>query len=107
MAPAPAPDPHAGQHYDPVTQQWSDNRPDDGRYPQTRTRKLVPADVAGLSSAELKIMRNEIFARHGYAFQTADMRDYFGRQPWYTSRSRSVSLSQIEQYNVQFIKRHE
>lgn len=107
VAPAPAPDPHAGQHYDPVTQQWSDNRPDDGRYPQTRTRKLVPADVAGLSSAELKIMRNEIFARHGYAFQTADMRDYFGRQPWYTSRSRSVSLSQIEQYNVQFIKRHE
>jgi len=33
VAPAPAPDPHAGQHYDPVTQQWSDNRPDDGRYP--------------------------------------------------------------------------
>lgn len=103
----PVVDPHAGQYYDKVTRQWSDNRPDDGRYPQTRTRKLVAADVEGLTVSELRIMRNEIFARHGYAFQTDDMRAYFGRQPWYTSRSRSVSLSPVEQYNVQFIKRYE
>lgn len=105
-APAPAVS-HEGEHYDAVTGQWVADRFDDGRYPQTRYRRLTEEELRGLSAADLKIMRNEIFARHGYAFQTAAMREYFARQPWYTAKDRSVQLSEVELYNVALIKKFE
>lgn len=78
-----------------------------GVWPFTSTRKLTYSDVAGLTAWELKIMRNEIYARHGYIFKTAEMKDYFRRQPWYSPVSSSVRLSKTEEYNVAFIKRYE
>ena len=57
-----------------------------------------------MSAWKKKIMRNEIYARHGYIFQTRDMIEYFNAQPWYTPRTRNVRLSEIETYNVQLIK---
>jgi curli biogenesis system outer membrane secretion channel CsgG len=76
------------------------------RYPEASQRALSAAELAPLSKAELKLMRNEIYARHGYIFQTKDMRDYFSRQPWYTPRQRAVEqfFSLIEQNNVMLIK---
>ena len=58
----------------------SDNK---GLYGFASERLLTESDVAGMTSYELKIMRNEIFARHGYIFKTKPMRDYFSAQPWY------------------------
>lgn len=54
-------------------------------------------------------MRNEIFARHGYIFKTDDMRQYFNSQNWYSPMYNEVSssLSSIEKYNVEFIKKYE
>ena len=78
-----------------------------GLYPFTSTRKLTHADVAYLSARELKIMRNEIYARHGYIFKTKDMKEYFARQSWYRPVTSNVQLSNIEQYNVNFIKSYE
>lgn len=80
---------------------------DMGRYPYTSLRKLTHADVAYLSPRDLKIMRNEIFARHGYIFQTNDMKQYFSKQSWYRPTTTNVQLSSIEQYNVNFIKSYE
>ncbi len=59
-----------------------------------------------MSSPELKIMRNEIFARHGYIFKTDAMKRYFSRQPWYRPESDNVvdRLSPIELANVETIK---
>jgi hypothetical protein len=78
-----------------------------GLYPFTSTRKLTYSDIAHLSAYELKIMRNEIYARHGYIFKTEDMRAYFSAQSWYRPTSHNVTLSSIEQYNVSFIKQYE
>ncbi len=75
-----------------------------GRWPFTSTRYLDPSELYGMSAWDKKIMRNEIYARHGYIFQTNDMINYFNSQPWYTPISKNVSLSKIEQYNVQLIK---
>jgi hypothetical protein len=75
-----------------------------GRWPFTSTRYLDPSELYGMSAWDKKIMRNEIYARHGYIFQTRDMINYFNSQPWYTPISRNVRLSKIEQYNVQLIK---
>jgi hypothetical protein len=80
-----------------------------GRYQQASTRLLTPADIQGLPSKELKIMRNEIFARHGYIFKTNDMKAYFTAQPWYRPQRADVSsmLTVIEKKNVELIKQVE
>lgn len=78
-----------------------------GIWPHTSTRYLDPSELYGMSAWDLKIMRNEIYARHGYIFQTTDMRNYFNSQPWYTPISRNVRLSKVEEYNVQLIKSFE
>jgi len=54
----------------------------------------------------LKIMRNEIYARYGYKFKTKDMIDYFGTKEWYTPQYDDVSqkLTEIERINVALIQ---
>lgn len=80
-----------------------------GIYPQASARVLTPRDLEGLDKAELKIMRNEIFARYGYQFKTKDMQEYFSRQTWYRPRLADVTsmLSSVERKNVELIKQYE
>jgi hypothetical protein len=72
-------------------------------------RLLNANDLTGLSNAELRIMRNEIYARHGYIFQSKDLRDYFSKKSWYIPLHRDVSdkLTDIEIKNINFLKKHE
>lgn len=76
-----------------------------GRFPEASLRYLTADDLNSLSKYNLKIMRNEIFARYGYIFQTEDMRDYFNRQSWYTPRYNDVNsfLTKIEKANIDLI----
>jgi hypothetical protein len=80
-----------------------------GNYPQASTRNLNEQKLAAKSCFELKIMRNEIYARHGYIFKTDDMRAYFSRQNWYRPLAADVSgqLSGVERRNTQLIKQYE
>ena len=75
-----------------------------GDYPFTSQRKVTSDDLWGKTDRELSIMRNEIYARHGYIFDNAEMRNYFEGEPWYTPSTKNVTLSEIERYNVNFIK---
>ncbi len=80
-----------------------------GIYPESSTRLLRLSDIQDLNSWDLKIMRNEIFARHGYIFQTQDMIDYFYQQSWYSPKYEDVAilLTIIEKKNISFIKKYE
>ncbi len=80
-----------------------------GKFPQGTERLLSPNDLSGLSKEDLKIMRNEIFARHGYIFKTPEMKSYFEAQPWYHGQYEDVTsmLSPIEKQNVELIKKNE
>lgn len=71
------------------------------------TRVLAARDLERLTPVMLRIARNEIFARHGYTFDSPDLQSYFGGRPWYRPRGRDVSLSQIEKANVDLIRRRE
>lgn len=51
--------------------------------PESSTKYLTSADLAGLSKEELRLARNEIYARHGRHFQTEDLARYFGSKSWY------------------------
>ena len=75
--------------------------------PDSQNRLLVAGDLAGLSVAQLRLARNEIYARHGRRFKSADLASYFARKAWYSPISDEVSLSPVEEANVQFIRRFE
>ncbi|MBR4731110.1 MAG: YARHG domain-containing protein [Prevotella sp.] len=65
--------------------------------------------LARFSKPDLRLMRNEILARHGWKFQSKDLQDYFGKQSWYhpVADNNTIKLSIIEQTNVQLIKSEE
>lgn len=92
-------------------------RPEDvpGRYPQTALRNLRARDIDELSNRELKIMKNEVYARHGYVFHVNPaMVKHFARQSWY-KRSRKTTkdagflfvhaLNDHEQFNVLLLQK--
>jgi hypothetical protein len=73
--------------------------------PFSNTREVTAEDLNGLSFWEMKVARNEIYARHGRSFISKDLSCYFAKQGWYKvdpSYSDS-SLSSIETTNVEFI----
>ncbi len=51
--------------------------PSDKDIPFFMTRLVTDADLAGKSPWELRIMRNEIYARHGRGFNSTDLQEYF------------------------------
>lgn len=78
---------------------------------------LFPSDTQYLSNAyldlcsksEVKLLRNEIYARHGYVFKLDEYREYFGSKSWYTPNPNfDVSmLNAIERVNVDTIVKYE
>ena len=70
------------------------------------------SDISGLSSAELRLARNEIFAREGRLFDDQSLQAYFDSQAWYNGYIapkdfKDSYLSPIEKKNVDFIKKYE
>jgi hypothetical protein len=63
-------------------------------------RLLTPADLRGLSNEDLRIARNEIFARRGRYFESADLKARFERFPWYSPNTWNPKLNSIEEANV-------
>ncbi|PGZ08186.1 zinc ribbon domain-containing protein [Bacillus cereus] len=77
-------------------------------FPDSDIRTLTSSDLRYLSKEQLKIARNEIYARHGHIFQTKDMQAYFSKQSWYRENPYFTgALTNIESYNVELIKSRE
>lgn len=70
---------------------------------------LSESDVERLTKSELMLLRNTIFARHGYAFKKRPLRIYYEKQPWYVpvSSNPKAGLTTIEQQNIALIVRYE
>lgn len=85
------------------------NNDQETSYDWLSTREAIPADLKNKSSEELRIMRNWIFARHGYIFQSPDLREYFSKYSWYepTSRNVTAQLNKIEKSNIELIQGYE
>lgn len=78
-------------------------------YEYLREREMTYDDVKDKSAEELRLMRNYIFARRGYIFESEDLKEYFEQFSWYVPLYYDVTprLSEIEKYNVNFIKEFE
>lgn len=55
-----------------------------------RDARISDSHLRDLSAVELDILRNAIYARHGYVFNRKGLDAYFRRQPWYRPQTAGV-----------------
>lgn len=80
--------------------------------PTSHTSYLATWEVDFLSTAQLRIARNEIYARHGRMFVANDLQQHFNAQSWYTPRVAAADFSygvfnSFEMANIELIQRVE
>ncbi len=81
-----------------------------GRFPQASIILLNREDLLKMSKQDLKIMRNEIFARYGYKFQAGgEMDNYFKNENWYSGQYDNINdfLTELEKENIKLIQQIE
>jgi hypothetical protein len=76
-------------------------------FPDSDQRLLSRSELAGLSTAELRIARNEIYARRGMLFKSADLRERFAKFSWYRPYTSEPTLNPVESQNVSLIQQVE
>jgi hypothetical protein len=70
---------------------------------------LPPQKLKKLTPIELRVLRNTIFAKHGYDFASTDLRLHFSQFAWYAAESNNVDdkLTEIDNLNIALIQYHE
>jgi hypothetical protein len=77
-----------------------------GTFTFASTQILFHDILKYFDAGQLRLMRNEIFARHGYAFKSADLKTYFSAQDWYKPQFNPVDdqLTDLERLNIRLIE---
>lgn len=86
--------------------------------PDSSSKTITTADLSGMSLAQLRIARNEIFARHGRQFKDSMLNQWFYSKTWYLNIPQKYSpdyfdenhpspLSKLESDNVNTISAYE
>ena len=81
-----------------------------GNYVIASTQPLTADALRKYSATQLKIMRNEIFARYGYTFKPQGQMDiHFRQQNWYRPQHSNVNnfLTALEKANIKLIQAEE
>ena len=75
------------------------------------SKKYSEKDISHLSLLELKILRNEIFARHQYVFKDDRLSDYFlNKYDWYKPNYKlenKIELNDFENQNISLLLKKE
>ena len=81
--------------------------------PKSDKEKLTRADLEGLTKEQLRLARNEIYARHGMIFGVDELDKYFATKSWYKPTISfndfydTVEMSLVEEENVILIQQVE
>ena len=72
-------------------------------------RLVTDQMLRGLSLHELRLLRNEVYARHGRMFKAEWLQQYFFQQPWYApdENFKDEELSVNDKLNVETIVKYE
>jgi len=70
---------------------------------------LTKQDVENLKRGDLYIIRNTIYARHGYSFRNRPLRVFFDREPWYIPVHNDIKkdLTDMEKENIKLLMKYE
>lgn len=77
------------------------------------SRYLTIADLERLTSEQLRLARNEIYARRGRKFDDKELQNYFNGCSWYTGTIEPENFNEDNEFNkyeftnVKFIKQYE
>lgn len=73
------------------------------------TKMLTEEELKNLTKLDLEIIRNTIFARHGYSFKRTSLRYFFEAADWYVPVSNNVDkeLTKLEKANIALLSRME
>ncbi|RMG86992.1 MAG: YARHG domain-containing protein [Bacteroidetes bacterium] len=81
-----------------------------------REKRLTKSDIKDLTPCEIRLLKNTIFARHGYAFHlNPEVQAYFESLEWYRKISPKTKnageverrFSETDRANVQFLQQYE
>lgn len=80
--------------------------------PDSSMRYLTRLDLEGLTQEELRIARNEIYARHGRMFLDEELQQYFDSFDWYTGTIQPDDfqeelLNDFERKNIELMVAYE
>ncbi len=81
--------------------------------PQSSSVPLTSADLYGLSKDQLRLARNEIYARHGRMFNDQTLQAYFNSKSWYrgtiapSAFKDDAMLTKLERDNIKLIQSFE
>lgn len=73
--------------------------------PESNARLLTEEDLAGMTKQQLRIARNEIYARYGWLFKDEELAMYFKLKSWYIPYENITDdvLSEVELANQNLI----
>lgn len=100
---------HGSTEYNPTALTDSDGY----LMPDSDDEYFSYSDVSGLTSKELSLARNEIYAKHHYTFKSQAFIDFFGGKDWYQGYNSDQEdiynnyMNSYEQANVNLLKRVE
>lgn len=63
--------------------------------PDCASRLYTEEELSALSEEDLRLARNEIYARHGRKFQTEDLNAYFSGKTWYVPLYSAEEMNQM------------
>ena len=71
--------------------------------------KLTAEDLQDLDKAQLRLMRNAVYARHGRTFKSVDLQSLWNCYTWYKVNPNYSDelLTDIDKYNIKLIQQHE
>ena len=71
--------------------------------------RLQKKDVENLKKGDLTIIRNTIYARHGYSFKNRPLRVFFDAQSWYIPIHTDIKseFTELEKENIKILLRYE
>ena len=71
--------------------------------------KLTAEDLKDLDKAQLRLMRNAVYARHGRTFKSVDLQSLWECYTWYKKNPNysDALLTDVDKYNIEFIQKYE
>ena len=86
-----------------VYEYWGMLRKDASNY------RFTESDLSPLTAKELTYLRNSVYAKHGYVFNSQELNNYFKRISWYhpDASVTEAALNSVERANVEFIKNYQ
>lgn len=74
----------------------------DGYYYPSNSRYITVSELDSMTPSEIRLILNEMYARHGYIFSSQDYQNYFSAKSWYigTTTSQDEVLKYFNAYEM-------